>query len=253
MKITTWNVNGYRAILKKGFSQWLVNNDADIVCLQEVKARPEQVSQDGLNFDGYHVAWNSAERPGYSGVSCFYRVEPLEIRYSLQDERFDPEGRVIWMKYPEFHLVNVYFPSGQRGQERVHYKLAFYEKLLSQLSAVLSQGDHIIICGDFNTAHQEIDLANPKQNSKTSGFLPEEREWVDRYLKAGFRDVFRHLYPERRQYTWWSLPTGARQRNIGWRLDYFLVSEPLVDRVKDTVIHDEISGSDHCPVSLILE
>ncbi len=253
MKITTWNVNGYRAILKKGFSQWIFANDAEIVCLQEVKARPEQVSPDGLRFNGYQAAWNPAERPGYSGVMSFYRNEPLEIRYNLQDERFDPEGRVIWMKYPEFTLLNVYFPSGQRGQERVGYKLAFYEKLLSQLAAAHSQGEKLIVCGDFNTAHQEIDLANPKQNNKTSGFLPEEREWVGRYLNAGFRDVFRDLYPERRQYTWWSLPTGARQRNVGWRLDYFLISDSLMSCVKDTIIHDEITGSDHCPVSLILE
>jgi exodeoxyribonuclease-3 len=186
-------------------------------------------------------------------VAVYSRVDPLEVRYGLGDPRFDNEGRVIRLQYPGFYLYNIYFPNGQRGQERVDYKLNFYSSLLDQCDALHQNGAQVIITGDFNTAHREIDLAHPKANEKTSGFLPEERAWIDRYLEHGFVDVFRILYPEKIQYTWWTFITNARARNVGWRLDYFLISEPLIARSTDVQIHDEVLGSDHCPVSLTIQ
>lgn len=252
MKITTWNVNGIRAAIKKGAFEWAAQERMDVLCLQEVKAHREQVPEDVRDLAGYHCFWNSALRPGYSGVAVYTRHEPLDIQYGLGDDRFDDEGRVIRMRYPGFILYNIYFPNGQRGQGRVDYKLQFYATLLEQCDRLHEQGEKIVITGDFNTAHREIDLANPKSNQKTSGFLPEERAWIDKYLEHGFVDVYRSLYPERVQYTWWTFITNARARNVGWRLDYFLVSSQLVPDVEDVVIHDDVIGSDHCPVTLAL-
>jgi exodeoxyribonuclease-3 len=253
MKITTWNVNGYRAVLKKGFSDWLLQDGSDVLCLQEVKSRPGQVEEIYRSWAGYTTWWNPAQRPGYSGVAVFSRIQPLESGFGLEDDRFDSEGRVIWLRFPEFTLYNIYFPNGQRGQERVDYKLDFYARLLDLCVEQHSQGQNIIITGDFNTAHQEIDLANPKSNSTTSGFLPEERVWVTRYLESGFSDAFRVLYPDKVQYTWWTYITNARARNVGWRLDYYLVSNALMDRVQGVTIQDQIMGSDHCPVTLEID
>lgn len=252
MKITTWNVNGIRAVIKKGALAWAREQDIDVFCLQEVKARREQLSDDMRELPGYTLYWNAAERPGYSGVAVYSRVEPLLVDFGLGDARFDDEGRVIRLTFPDFILYNIYFPNGQRGQGRVDYKLAFYATLHDQCQKLHAEGKRIIITGDFNTAHREIDLAHPKSNQHTSGFLPEERAWIDVYLNNGFVDVFRKLYPERVQYTWWTFITNARVRNVGWRLDYFLISESLVEHVTDVVTHDEVMGSDHCPVSLLL-
>ena len=252
MKITTWNVNGLRAVLRKGSLQPVLDG-ADIVCLQEIKARPEQISEEHHQiFHPYHTHWNPAKRPGYSGVLSLTRHKPDDVQIGLGDERFDPEGRLILTCCPQFSLFNIYFPSGQRDYGRVRYKLDFYARLLELIDDLHHQGERLIVCGDFNTAHCEIDLRNPQQNQTTSGFLPEERVWIDEYLRHGLVDVYRWLYPERVQYTWWTYRAGARQRNIGWRLDYFLVSEALLDSVQDVVIHDHLLGSDHCPVSLIL-
>ena len=253
LKISTWNVNGYRAVLKKGFDTWLQQDNSDVICLQEVKARPEQVEEGFRSWDGYTPFWNPAERSGYSGVAVFTRINPLEVGYGLEDPRFDSEGRVIWLRFPEFTLYNIYFPNGQRGMDRVAYKLDFYARLLQICDERHKNGENIVLTGDFNTAHQEIDLANPKQNSTTSGFLPEERVWVTKYLECGFIDAFRHLYPEKVQYTWWTYITNARARNVGWRLDYYLVTSGMMNRVKDVVIQDQVLGSDHCPVSLFLD
>jgi len=250
MRITTWNVNGYRAIQKKGFGDWIGQDNSDVVCLQEIKARPEQIEEGFRNWDGYQAYWNPAHRPGYSGVAVFTRIEPLQVGYGLNDERFDDEGRVIWLQFPSFTLFNIYFPNGQRGLDRVAYKLDFYARLLEICSDVHRNGQKVVITGDFNTAHQEIDLANPKQNSTTSGFLPEERAWVSRYLESSFSDAFRKLYPERVQYTWWTYITNARARNVGWRLDYHLVTDELMERVQSVTIQDQVMGSDHCPVTL---
>jgi exodeoxyribonuclease-3 len=252
MKITTWNVNGIRAVIGKGFHAWVGSNAPDVLCLQEIKARPDQVENADDFIEGYYSYWNPAQRPGYSGVATFSRRKPDEVIVGLGDERFDAEGRVIRCDFGDLTLFNVYFPNGQRGQERVDYKLEFYARLLQICDELMASGRQLIVTGDFNTAHCEIDLANPKENAKTSGFLPEEREWIDRYLQHGFVDAYRVLYPQRVQYTWWTYRFGARGRNIGWRLDYYLVSAGLMERVEDVVIFDDVTGSDHCPVSLIL-
>ncbi len=254
MKITTWNVNGLRAVMGKGFRDWAMRDAADILCLQEIKARPEQLADEMRELPGYTSFWNPAQRPGYSGVASYVKSPLTEIQFGLGVEEFDAEGRVIRMSLSDdLILYNIYFPNGQRGHDRVQFKLAFYETLLSQCNLLHADGKKIIITGDFNTAHQEIDLANPKSNANTSGFLPEERAWIDTYLSNGFTDIYRQLYPDRIEYTWWTFITRARERNVGWRLDYFLVSDAFVPRVKDVVIQSEVHGSDHCPVSLIYD
>lgn len=254
MKITTWNVNGLRAALDKGIWDWVTAYDPDILCLQEIKARPEQLSESQQRlFAPYQAYWNPAERPGYSGVVTFSRQPVEETDYGLGVPAFDVEGRVVRTRQAGFLLYNVYFPNGQRGQERVDFKLDFYARLLEICDRLHAAGEQIIICGDFNTAHNEIDLRNPKENQNTSGFLPEERLWIDHYLAHGFVDVYRRLYPERVQYTWWTYRFNARSRNIGWRLDYFMVSEALLGRVRDVIVHEEVMGSDHCPVTLLLD
>ncbi len=253
MKIVTWNVNGIRAALGKGLKEWTLEQSPDLLCIQEIKANPGQLSDEQKDFPGYGTVWNPAQRPGYSGVATFHRQPPLETVLGLGEERFDVEGRVIRTRHPDFLLYNIYFPNGQRGQDRVDYKLDFYARLLEICNELHQSGENIIITGDFNTAHMPIDLRNAKENETTSGFLPEERAWVDKFLQSGFVDVYRQLYPERVQYTWWTYRMAARQRGIGWRIDYFLVSEKLAPRVKDVIIHEAVTGSDHCPVELVLD
>jgi len=252
MKIITWNINGVRAALKRGALDWIWQQDPDLLCLQEVKARPDQLTEAQLAVLRLPFIWNPAQRPGYSGVVTFHKEAPLEVQAGLGASRFDVEGRVITTLHPGFRLFNIYFPSGTRGRERVDYKLDFYAHLLDVCDKLQAAGESLILTGDFNTAHMPIDLKNPKQNQKNSGFLPEEREWVQRFLDHGFVDIFRALYPEKVQYTWWTNLARARERGVGWRIDYFLVSEALVGRVKDVLIHDAVQGSDHCPVELVL-
>ncbi len=253
MKITTWNVNGYRAILRKDALKWIPEVNPDVLCLQEIKVQLDQISEEEATLDGYHAYWNPAERKGYSGVASFHRSKPVEVENGFGLEKFDIEGRLIRSRFEDFYLYNIYFPNGGEGNKRVPYKLEFYEKLLDICDAFHQAGEKIIITGDFNTAHNEIDLANPKSNEKNTGFLPEERVWIDKYLEHGFVDAFRELHPEQEEYTWWTYRSGARRRNVGWRLDYFLVSANLMAKVEDVVIHGDIMGSDHCPVSLILK
>jgi exodeoxyribonuclease-3 len=253
VKIVTWNVNGLRAVLKKDALSAVLHGNPDLLCLQEIKARPEQLTDEQREIPGYRIIWNPAERPGYSGVATFAREDPLGFELGMNAAQFDVEGRVIRTRHPDFLLYNIYFPSGQRGGDRVNYKLDFYAHLLETCDALRAAGEKIILTGDFNTAHMPIDLRNPKANAKTSGFLPEERAWVSKFLEHGFVDVYRILYPEREQYTWWTYRLSARERGIGWRIDYFLVSEALVQRVKDVIIHEDIPGSDHCPVELVIE
>ena len=254
MRITTWNVNGLRAALNKGIWGWIQGVKPDVLCLQEIKARPDQIST-GYHDQFYtpHVYWNPAERPGYSGVATFSNPPPLSVDYGVGKNEFDLEGRVIRTNYPDFTLFNVYFPSGQRGHDRVEFKLEFYAHLLEICDHLHQRGERVIICGDFNTAHNEIDLRHPKQNKNTSGFLPEERLWIDTYLSHGFVDVYRTLFPERVEYTWWTYRLNARQNNVGWRLDYFMISEALVPAARDVVIHGDVTGSDHCPVTLVID
>ncbi len=253
MKISTWNINGIRAGLGRGLKDWLAAEAPDALCVQEIKARPEQLTGEQLDFPGYSAAWNPAERPGYSGVATFCKGQAPEALHGFGQSRFDVEGRVIRTRHMDFLLYNIYFPSGTRGPLRVDYKLEFYASLLKILDELVAAGENIILAGDFNTAHMPIDLRNPQGNKKTSGFLPEERAWVDTYLEHGFVDAYRHLYPQRVQYTWWTYRMAARERNVGWRIDYFLVSEKLLPRVRDVIIHESVPGSDHCPVSLILD
>jgi exodeoxyribonuclease-3 len=253
MKIITWNVNGLRAALGKGALNWAWEQQPDILCLQEIKVRPEQLKEEQGHFPGYEVIWNPAEKAGYSGVATFLRSPSLELQLGMNAPLFDIEGRLISTLHSGFRLFNVYFPSGQRGMDRVQYKLDFYAHLLSMCDELHASGEKIIITGDFNTAHMPIDLKNARQNVRTSGFLPEERAWVQRFLDQGFVDVYRQLYPERVQYTWWTYRLSARERRVGWRLDYFLVSKAILPLVRDVIIHEEVAGSDHCPVELILE
>lgn len=254
MRITTWNVNGLRALLNKGGWEWVQTFAPDVVCLQEIKARPDQLGAEQLAlFAPYRACWNPAERPGYSGVVTLHKHPHAESATGLGIERFDGEGRVVRTDFADFHLFNIYFPNGGRDHSRVPFKLDFYAALLELCDEMHRQGEKIIICGDINTAHQEIDLKNHKSNQNTTGFLPEERAWITTYLEYGFVDAFRSLYPQKEQFSWWSFMGQARQKNVGWRLDYFMVSEALMPRVKDVVIHDEIMGSDHCPVTIFLE
>jgi exodeoxyribonuclease-3 len=253
VKITTWNVNGIRAALNKGVEDWWQRENPNVLCLQEIKAMPEQLTKAQLAvFDDFNAVWNPAQRRGYSGVATFSRVEPLETRIGMGNEVFDIEGRVIQSRYANFILFNIYFPNGQRDQERLDYKLGFYEHLLDICDQLHADGENIIITGDFNTAHNEIDLKNPKENQNTSGFMPVERAWIDKYLEHGFVDAYRVLYPDRVEYTWWTYRFRARERGIGWRLDYYLVSEGLMPQIDEVRIHGDIMGSDHCPVSMIL-
>ena len=253
-KIVSWNVNGLRAVLNKNGLDWQAEQHSDVLCLQEIKARPEQLTEaQQAIFKEHWACWNPAEKSGYSGVVTFSRVEPLRTILGMGSSEFDTEGRIVQTRFPGFRLFNIYFPNGQRDLGRLTYKLDFYAELLKLCDRLHQQGENIILCGDFNTSHREIDLRNPKQNEKNSGFMPEERAWIDTYLAHGFRDAYRELYPERVQYTWWTYRMNARQRNVGWRLDYYLVSEGLMPAVRDVVIHEDIGGSDHCPVSLYLD
>ncbi|NQT97693.1 MAG: exodeoxyribonuclease III [Candidatus Marinimicrobia bacterium] len=253
MKLFSWNVNGIRAVAKKGFLDWLNHEQPDILCLQETKAREEQVPEELLKKHGYHTFWHSAERAGYSGVATYTKTEPLYVQKGLGIERFDAEGRVLITEHENFLLYNIYFPNGQRDQERLDYKLDFYNDLLEILDEQIASGINVVVGGDWNTAHTEIDLANPKANSKTSGFLPEERDWIDKYIEHGYLDTFRLFHPEPERYSWWTYRYGARERNVGWRIDYFFVNEGFTDQIIDADIHAEVLGSDHCPIALELE
>jgi exodeoxyribonuclease-3 len=254
MKIITWNVNGLRAVLNKGHWDWILEQNADLICLQEVKAKEEQLTPEQLLVfkSDYAVYWHAASRPGYSGVITLAKEPVMQVEYEIGNQHFDVEGRIICTRHPEFLLYNIYFPNGKRDQTRLTYKLEFYQELLSIFDALHASGEMIVVCGDSNTAHRSIDLRNPKQNETVSGFLPEERAWLDEYFEHGFADAFRELYPDTVKYTWWTYRVNARERDIGWRLDYFFVSKYLMARVKDVVIHNEVMGSDHCPVTLIL-
>jgi len=250
--LLSWNVNGIRAAEKKGFVEWLGASDADLIAVQETKARPEQLSTALLQPAGYHAAWNSAEKKGYSGTVTYSRHNPLKVTAGLNDARFDSEGRVLIHEFEPFVFFNIYFPNGGRGPEWVAHKLAFYRRFLEVAQGYLQAGRPVVVTGDFNTAYAEIDLARPKENVKHSGFMPEERVELGKLFNGGLVDTFRHLHPTTVKYTWWNMVTRARERNVGWRLDYFMVSADLKDRIVAADIHDDVLGSDHCPVSLRL-
>lgn len=246
MKLISWNVNGFRAVLGKGFGDYFAQSDADFFCLQETKM---QEGQADFAPDGYHVYYHSAQKKGYSGTAVFAKTPPMDIAYGLSDLHTD-EGRVITMEYPDFYLVNCYVPNAQPELKRIDYRMVFEDDMRSHLTA-LDAKKPVIYCGDLNVAHNEIDLKHPKTNRGNAGFSDQERAKMTALLSAGFTDTFRLLYPDRTDaYTWWSYVTGARKTNAGWRIDYFIVSQRLDERVKDATIHADIMGSDHCPVGL---
>jgi exodeoxyribonuclease-3 len=252
VRIVSWNVNGFRAIYKKGFLAWLHKEKPDILCLQETKAEEGQIQKELAEIEGYHWYFCSGVKKGYSGTAVFSKEKPLSVGKAMGHDPFDSEGRILITEYPSFVLFNIYFPNGKSGPERLKYKMDFYEHFLGHVSTLRKQGKSVVICGDVNTAHKEIDLARPKENSAISGFLPEERAWMDRLVAAGFIDTFRLFHPQPQQYTWWDMKSGARARNVGWRIDYFFVSDDMKSRVKDSLILPEVMGSDHCPVVLDL-
>lgn len=239
--------------MKKGFWDWFEATSPDILCLQETKAQTGDLKEDILQPPGYHVAWNSAERKGYSGVVTFSKKKPKSVALGLGIEKFDVEGRVIRTEHDGFDLLNVYFPNGTSGPERLQYKMDFYDAFLDHCESLRSEGKKLVITGDVNTAHKPIDLKNAKANEKNSGFLPAERAWIDKFVAHGYVDTLRISHPEPDQYTWWTYRANARARNIGWRIDYFFVTEDLVTQVKDAFIEPEVMGSDHCPIGLEMQ
>ena len=250
MKLITWNVNGLRACLGKGFLDFFHEIDADMVCLQETKLQPHQIE---LDLPGYHIYWNSAEKKGYSGTALITKTEPLSVAYGIGIPEHDTEGRVITAEYQDFYLVCCYTPNAQNELARIDYRMDWEDAFRAYLME-LDKTKPVILCGDLNVAHQEIDLKNPKTNRGNAGFSDQEREKMTALLSSGFADTFRVLYPEvTGAYTWWSYRFNARKNNAGWRIDYFIVSQRLLPRVKDQIIHAEITGSDHCPVELVLK
>lgn len=249
MKLISWNVNGLRACLTKGFEDFFNTMDADIFCVQETKMHPEQAQ---LDLVGYEKYWNSAVKKGYSGTAVFTRITPLSVTYGMNIEEHDQEGRIITLEFPNFFLVNVYTPNSKRELLRLDYRMKWEDDFRSYLQQ-LDKVKPVIICGDINVAHEEIDIKNPKSNKRSAGFTDEERGKLTTLLQSGFTDSFRYLYPEQKDaYTWWSYMMSARSRNIGWRIDYFLLSNRLRESIKDATIYAEILGSDHCPVGLEL-
>lgn len=252
-KLLCWNVNGIRAIKNKGFLEWFKTESPDILCLQETKAQPDQLDADLKEIPGYNVYWNYPEKKGYAGVAFYTKEKPLDVKYNFDEKSLDTEGRVIITQYPAFTLFNIYFPNGGAGNKRVPYKMDFYDVFLSYADALVKAGQKLIVCGDLNTAHKEIDLARPKENVKNTGFLPEERAWMDKFVSHGYVDTFRHFHKEPDQYSYWDMKTGARARNVGWRIDYFFVSENLLPAVTNAFILPEVMGSDHCPIGITLK
>lgn len=257
MRIISWNVNGLRAIANKGFAQWLQEDSPDIICLQETKARPDQLNNETLEIplktEGFWQAhFASAQKPGYSGVAIYSKTAPLDIRY-MGFKEFDAEGRVLIAEYPTFTLINAYFPNSQEGGARLDYKLAFCTAMREVCDNLVASNRNLVLCGDYNIAHRPIDLANPKANEKNPGYLPEERAWMEEFLAAGYTDSFRSFYPDLpEKYSWWSYRFKAREKNIGWRIDYHCVNKGFAKALKAAHIRSEVMGSDHCPVEIIL-
>ena len=250
MKLTTWNVNGIRSVLNKGaLQEYVLEAQPDILCLQETKAQPEQVDL-GMEFEGYHAYWNSAVKKGYSGTAIFTKEEPISVQYGLGIEEHDQEGRVITAEYADYYLVTVYTPNAKRDLTRLSYRQVWEDDFLTFIKK-LEETKPVIFCGDLNVAHKEIDLANPKTNTKNAGFTKEEREKFDQIVENDLVDAFRYRHPDTvGAYTWWSYMGGARARNIGWRIDYFVVSEVLTSRIQEVKIRADVTGSDHCPVEM---
>lgn len=253
IKILSWNVNGIRAAEKKGFLQWIESTSPDILCIQETKAHTDQLEQQLLKPICYNSFWNYPEARGYSGVATFTKQEPTDVQMGFGSTEFYQEGRVLVTDFSEFALFNVYFPNGKKDADRLRYKLDFYDAFLEHIDSLKAQGRKLILCGDYNTAHKEIDLARPKENEKVSGFLPVERKWMDKLVDHGYIDTFRYFNKEPNNYTWWDLKSGARERNVGWRIDYFFVTGNLMPHVSSSFIMPEVMGSDHCPIGITIK
>ena len=254
MKLISWNVNGLRAAITKGFEEFYKLIDADIFCIQETKMQENQLTQDINNlFKDRYVYWNSAEKKGYSGTAVISKIKPISVTYGIGKEEHDKEGRIITLEFEKFYLVNCYTPNSKRELERLEYRMLWEDEIRKYLSK-LSNKKSVVYCGDLNVAHNEIDLKNPSTNHKSAGFTDEERGKMTELLSAGFIDTFRYLYPEQKDiYSWWSYMFHAREKNVGWRIDYFIVSESFKDNILDAKIHTEVMGSDHCPVELDLK
>ncbi|OGZ32256.1 MAG: exodeoxyribonuclease III [Candidatus Portnoybacteria bacterium RBG_13_40_8] len=248
MKIVSWNVNGIRAVYRKNFLGWLEKTNADIVCLQEVKIQTEQLPPDLANPKNYYSFFNFANKKGYSGVAVYVRKKPLSIENKLGVERFDTEGRILKLKFPKFLLINIYLPHGGRQKENLKYKLKAYQQLLNYLKKIRNK--NIILIGDFNVAHQEIDLARPNSNKNNIMFTPKERKQIDKIIEFGFADSFRKFHKDNGHYTWWPYAFNARERNLGWRIDYAFISKSLAPKIKNAFILDKVPGSDHCPIGI---
>jgi len=256
IKLISWNVNGLRAVIKKEFFASFNQLDADIFGIQETKLQEHQLTDEMKNIAGYETSWSHATvKKGYSGVGTYSRIKPRRVNTGLGISKFDQEGRIIELEFDHFNFFNVYFPNGQMSAERLEYKLDFYEKFFEYTDSLKSKGRSLIITGDYNTAHNEIDLKNPKTNQNTSGFLRIERDWLDRITQNGYVDTFRHFFPDTVKYSWWTYRFKARDRNIGWRIDYFFVTEDMIKKgwIKEAFIENNILGSDHCPIGLVLE
>jgi exodeoxyribonuclease-3 len=253
MRIVTYNVNGIRAAMGKGLIDWIKQTDPDVLCLQEVKATPEQVGVFELEELGYHHYWYPAQKKGYSGVAIFTKIKPKNVVYGCGIAEYDFEGRVIRADFDDFSVMSVYHPSGSSGDERQAFKMKWLSDYTNYINEVKKTQPHLILSGDFNICHKAIDIHNPKSNANTSGFLPEEREWMEQFINTGFIDTFRHFNQEPHQYSWWSYRAGSRDKNLGWRIDYNLASESLASRLKRSIILPEAKHSDHCPVLLEIE
>ena len=255
LKLISWNVNGLRAVHRKGiFLPWLAEAQPDVLALQETKCHPDQLPDELRNPPGYHTYWAAAERGGYSGVALYSRREPLSVQVGLGYDDYDREGRTLVADYGDFVFINAYFPNGSRDHSRVPFKMRYKADFLTLCNRLREQGRSVVFCGDVNTSHQDIDLARPRQNRNTTGFLPQERAWIDEVVAQGYVDTYRARYPEQTgAYTWWAQVTFSREKNVGWRLDYFFVSPDLWPRVLDATIHPDVTGSDHCPVGLLLD
>ncbi len=253
IELVSWNVNGLRACAKAGFGKWFTKHAADVVCLQEIKAKREQLTPELLNPGKYHAFFNSAEKPGYSGVAIYSKKEPLDVRAGMGVPEFDREGRVLLAEFKNFSIVSAYFPNSQREHQRLGYKLAFCKEFHAFCERERARGKTLLVCGDWNIAHSEIDLKNPKSNSKNAGFLPEERAWMSEFQGHGYIDCFRHFTKDPGHYTWWSYRPGVRERNIGWRLDYFMTHGEDKARLKASTHLTKVMGSDHCPVTLTIK
>jgi exodeoxyribonuclease-3 len=250
MRLISWNVNGIRAAHKKGFLEWFESEQPDVLCLQETKAHESQLPAALKDVEGYRVWFTQPERKGYSGVALYTRHEPASVSYGLGVERFDSEGRTIVADFEEFVFLGIYFPNGKRSKDRLLYKMEFYDAFLDYVDHLRKEGRNVVVCGDVNTAHREIDLARPKENEKISGFLPEERAWMDTFLEHGYVDTFRQFNQEPDNYSWWDQMTRARERNVGWRIDYFFADKDFASNLTGAFILPDVMGSDHCPVGI---